>query len=93
MYEDLLQPVSEKKPNGFCLYDMHGDGWEWCQDAVRDSRNGAPDHWTAGTTAGSQSSPVPHGGSWSSDAFILRSAKRAWLAFPRPYGNDMGGSY
>ena len=72
------QPVAQKRPNAFGLYDMHGNVWEWVQDCWHDNYAGAPLDGSAWTTGCSDSKRVLRGGSWNSVPTGLRSADRSW---------------
>ena len=56
-------PVGSFAPNGFGLYDMHGNVWEWVEDCWNGSYAGAPSDggaWESGNCA----ERVLRGGSW-----------------------------
>jgi formylglycine-generating enzyme required for sulfatase activity len=71
---DGTKEVGQKIPNGFGLYDMSGNVYEWCQD------------WYGGYSSMLQIDPkgansgsyrVLRGGTWSGDAGYCRSAHRS----------------
>ena len=63
-------PVGQKLPNGWGLYDMLGNVWEWCRGRV----SGA--YRRRASTAAS-ADRVIRGGSWLDDARYVRAASRA----------------
>jgi eukaryotic-like serine/threonine-protein kinase len=72
-YREKTLPVGSFSPNGFGLYDMHGNVWEWCSD------------WYGAYSSGNQTNPkgpstgydrVRRGGSWAGIARDCRVSYR-----------------
>jgi formylglycine-generating enzyme required for sulfatase activity len=68
------EPVSQKLPNAWGLYDMHGNVGEFCQDDWHDNFIGAPSDGSAWITG--QDRIVYRGGSILSDPIWCQSAAR-----------------
>jgi len=71
--KEETQPVAKKEPNGWGLYDMHGNAWEWCQDWYATYPTG-PGSNPKGPSTGS--SRVFRSGGWGLSARSCRSAFR-----------------
>ncbi len=74
-YRKQTVPVGSFPPNAFGLCDMHGNVWEWCQDAWHWSYKGAP---TGGSAweAGGETSRVLRGRSRNNNPRNCRAGYR-----------------
>jgi formylglycine-generating enzyme required for sulfatase activity len=75
VYRSETVDVGSFPPNGWGLYDMHGNVWEWNEDSWHNSYNGAP---TDGTAWIDNSTEIKllRGGSWIFNPRSCRSAVR-----------------
>ncbi len=72
--------VAQRKPNGWGLYDMHGNAAEWCEDVYHFGYSRAP---ADGSARLDEYVPVPvasrrvlRGGMWCSSAYQIRCCYR-----------------
>ncbi|CAK0741100.1 formylglycine-generating enzyme [Gammaproteobacteria bacterium] len=78
-------PVGQKAPNGYGLYDMSGNVWEWTCSEYDGDYGGGEQHCQTSSDA----DRVYRGGSWFYDPLGLRAASRGGLS-PGSRGSYLG---
>ncbi len=82
--------VGTKRANAFGLFDVHGNVWEWCQDAWHKDYQGAPKRgWPAWDGDLRASKRVFRSGAWHDNLRFCRSAYRSRRA-PSEHGSFLG---
>jgi len=83
-------PVESYPANGYGLFDMAGNVWEWVADWFGETTYSASpvDDPTGPATGAAR---VRRGGSWDHDKFGLRTANRCDFCHADRHGNNLGG--
>ena len=71
-------PAGSFPPNGFGLFDMSGNVWEWVEDCGHRDYTGAPSDGSAWLKPGDCRLRMLRGGAWDDAAARVRSAIRYW---------------
>lgn len=72
-----IAPVGSFKPNAFGLYDMLGNVWEWVEDCMHPSYDGAPRDGSAWVDDPDCDVHVVRGGGWIASQTLPRAAARS----------------
>ena len=75
--QPFASPVGAFRPNGWGLYDMAGDVWQWTADCWHPSYDGAPADGSAWMEGSCDKHPI-RGGAWNANVYHIRPGNRNW---------------